>query len=346
MNAGTTKARQTDITTVEFLNSLFITTILYLHHSMYTAYHIKLLPEWDLNLYLQKLAVGGFFFLSGLKMTQSKSETSFTSFISNRFFRIYVLYVMAVISYSIIVFPYLNWGRFPDLKNVIVHALGIQSVIPGLFGKGYLTLWFISFLFLCYAFFLISRKTVQNSLKFLTVLGISILFITAVHYLGKQIGMAIFRPDISIFLVYFGLGMLFAVNRQTFERINRFLLLLLIVVGLVGALYFLSHKSQIKLQGFVTFLFYLTSHMAFYLLMFKKLSTYQPSKQMKALLKYTSYASFCVFLFHRPVWSVMNLVWFKTSLLHALYIIVFSPICIFIGCHRLQTEYDKLVKKI
>ena len=339
------KADKSEITTVEFLNSLFIIVILYLHHSMYTIYHIKLLPEFNLNLYLQKLAVGGFFFLSGLKMTQSKSETPVGDFISNRFFRIYILYVLAVICYSMIVYPYLNFGRFPDFKNIIIHALGIQSIFPGLFGSGYLTLWFISFLFLCYAFFLLSRKTVQTPPLFGAVLGGSILFILAANHFGKQYGIAIFRKDICIYLVYFGMGMFYAVNKKRHEKTNLIFMISTIVLGLSGSLYFFTYKPKIPAQEFFTIVLYLASHMAFYMLMFKAFGRYHPSKQMKSLLVYLSFASFCVFLFHRPVWSVMNLVWFKASLLHSLYIIVFIPFCIFIGCHRLQREYNKLIHK-
>ena len=156
-------SRPKDTFTVDFLNTIFIVMVLYLHHSMYTTYAIKLLPELNFNLFLQKMAVGGFCFLSGYKLTLSKIHTPVKAFIINRFFRIYLLYLAAVICFSVIVYPYLNYGRFPDLGTVLVNASGFQSVVPGLFGTGYLTLWFISFLFLCYIFFLAARKSVHKT---------------------------------------------------------------------------------------------------------------------------------------------------------------------------------------
>lgn len=345
MSDHTTRVNEKDITTVEFLNSFFITVILYLHHSMYTIYHIKLLPTYNLNLFLQKMAVGGFFFLSGLKLTQSKSDTPLGSFIKNRFFRIYLLYFLAVVSYSLIVYPYINLGRFPDFKNVIVHALGIQSVLPSIFGSSYLTIWFISILFLCYLFFMFTRKIVRKNALFIFVLGAAILIILVIHDLGKRYGILIFRKDICIYLVYFGLGMLYAVNRKNAEKIKIGILFFALISGLIGSLYFFTYKPKIWARELMTIFLYILSNISMYVLIFKGFQKYEPSKQIKKLIQYMSFASFCVFLFHRPVWSIMNLVWFNASILHSLYIIVLGPACIFVCCFRLQNGYNLLIQK-
>ena len=346
MNDHSIRADERDITTVEFLNSFFIAVILYLHHSMYTIYHIKLLPAFHFSLYLQKMAVGGFFFLSGLKMTQSKLKSPVGAFIKNRFFRIYLLYVLAVICYSVIVFPYINLGRFPNYKNVIIHALGIQSIFPGVFGSGYLTLWFISFLFLCYVFFLFTRKIVTRNSLFIGALAAGILIIYIIHTHSISLGVVIFRKDIPIYLAYFAMGMFFAENRFKAEKVNSFFLLVVSTLGLIGALYFFTYKPRVCGKEVIPVIFYIISSIAFYVLIFKAFKRYRPTKQIKSLIQYMSFASFCVFLFHRPVWSVMNLVWFDASLFHSLYIIVFAPIIIFLGCHRLQIGYNRMIRKI
>ncbi|KPA14028.1 membrane protein containing Acyltransferase 3 domain protein [Candidatus Magnetomorum sp. HK-1] len=343
----TIRPSENNITTVEFLNSFFIIIILYLHHTMYMIYHIKLLPEYNLNLYLQKMAVGGFLFLSGFKLTHSKIKSSVGAFIKNRFFRIYLPYVLAVICYSGIVFPYINLGRFPNYKNVFIHVLGIQSILPGVFGSQYLTLWFVSFLFLCYAFFLLTRKIVTRSSLFLMSLAFSILIILIIHLYSTSImGIAIFSKDILIYLIYFAMGMLYAKNRFIMEKTNSIILLVVSIFGLISTLYFYTYKPQVWGDELILAISYIISSIAFYILIFKGFKQYRPSRQIKSLIQNMSFASFFVFLFHRPVWSIMNLVWFDISILHSLYMIVFAPIVIFVGCHRFQSGYNRLLQNM
>jgi peptidoglycan/LPS O-acetylase OafA/YrhL len=314
---------------------------------MYTIYHIKLLPEYNLNLYLQKMAVGGFLFLSGFKLTQLKIKSKAGTFIKNRFFKIYLPYVLAVICYSGIVFPYINLGRFPNYKNIIIHILGFQSVLPGIFGSQYLTLWFVSLLFICYAFFLITRKIATRNSLFLMTLAFSIFIILIIHSYGISIlGITILSKDISIYLIYFAMGMLYAKNRLIMEKPNSLILLVASALGLINTLYFYTYKPRAWGYGFILAISYIISTIAFYVLIFKWFKQYRPSRQIKSLIRHISFASFFIFLFHRPVWSIMNFVWFDSSILHSLYMIVFAPIVIFIGCHRLQSGYNRLIQKI
>jgi peptidoglycan/LPS O-acetylase OafA/YrhL len=335
-----------DVTAVEFLNSFFITIVLYLHHGMYTAYHIKLLPTYNLNLFLQKMAVGGFFFLSGLKLTQSKSNTPFGAFIKNRFFRIYLLYFLAVICYSIIVYPYINFGRFPSFNIAIIHALGLQSVLPNFFGRNYLTLWFISNLFLCYIFFLLTRKLVRKNANFILSLTTAILIFFTIHNCGKHYDVIIFPRDIWIYFVYFGLGMMYAINRENAEKLNVIILFITLISGFLGSLYFITYKPQIWGQELINFFFYSISNISSYILIFIGFQKYNPSKEIKTLIQCISFSSFCVFLFHRPIWSIMNFLWINISFLHSSYIIILGTVCIFIICFRLQKGYNHITQKL
>lgn len=312
---------------------------------MYTGYNANTLPLYSLNLYFQKMAVGGFFFLSGLKLISSKLETPLRSFIKNRFYRIYLLYFFAVTSYSIIVYPYINRGLFPDFKNAIIHALGIQSILPGIFGNDYPTLWFVSILFLCYIFFIFTRKIVINKIIFIMVLGGAVLIVLTIHNLGKHYGVIIFRKDICIYLVYFGLGMLYAINRKNIEKIKIGILFFAHIFSFIVALCFFMYRLPIWNQELITICSYIVSNIALYILVFKILQKYRPSRQIKTLIQYTSYTSFCVFLFHRCIWSIMNFVWFNVSFLHFLYIIVLGTACIFVCCYKLQNNYNFLIRK-
>ncbi len=331
------------ILTVEFLNAFFILIILYLHHAMYTRYNIKILPEYNLNLYLQKMAVGGFLFLSGFKLTCSKIEYPVGSFIKNRFFKIYLPYLLAVICYSIIVFPYINLGQFPNYKNVIIHALGIQSIFPNIFGSQYLTLWFVSVLFLCYVFFLLTRKIIIRSYLFTIKLTFIIFIIFIIQlYSNSIIGHVVFSEDVIFYLVYFAFGMLYAKNNQI-EKIGTIILLFTSTFFLICTLYFNTYKPQVLGKGFLLAFSYIISHTAFYIFVFKHFKQLCLSKQMISLIRYISFASFFTFLFHRSVWTIMNFVWFDVSIRHSFYIIIFAPIIIFVGCHRFQSYYNQTI---
>lgn len=333
------------ISTIEFLNTFFILMVLYLHHTMYTKYNIKLLPEYNLNLYLQKMAVGGFLFLSGFKLTCSKIDDSFGSLFKNRFFKIYIPYLLAVICYSVIVFPYVSLGKFPNYKNIFIHILGIQSIFPEIFGKQYLTLWFISILFICYAFFLLTRKIIIRGNIFIIILAFIIFIIFIIQSYGNSlIGYAMFSNDVIIYLVYFAFGMWYAKYNQI-EKISTIILLSAFSLFLICTLYLNTYKHQVWYKGLFLVFSYIISNIAFYIFIFKHFKHLRLSKPIISVIKYISFASFFTFLFHRPIWSIMNFVWYDVSLLHSFYIIIFAPIIIFVGCHRFQSYYNLTISK-
>ena len=171
------------------------------------------------------------------------------------------------------------------------------------------------------------------------------MFVSGLHYLGKQNGVMIFRNDFYIYLIYFALGMLMAANRQAVDRLHSIVLLGLFAAGTGAALYCIGIRPAMPASQWLAPVATVAASTAFYLLVFKVFSTYHPSPALQGMVRYASQASFCVFLFHRPVWSVMNLAWFQSSsILHALYIIVFGGIGIFIMGHWVQNFYNRLVK--
>jgi len=332
-----------NILTIDFLNTIFILTVLYLHHTMYTIYNIILLPEYNLNIYLQKMAVGGFLFLSGFKLTCSKIEYPAKLFIINRFFKIYLPYLIAIICYSFFVFPYINKGQLPDYKNVIIHVLGIQSIFPNFFGSSFITLWFVSILFICYIYFLLTRNIINRTILFLItqIFTISVIYIIQ-KYSNFIIGFEFFSKDVIIYLSYFAAGMLYAKNYKL-NKISSILLISISALFFFIALYFNTYKNELFNKEFFFNFSCIISNILFYILIFKHFKNLPLSHQISSLIINISFASFFVFLFHRPIWSIMNFVWFEVSLLHSFYIIIFAPIIIFIGCHKFQSFYNRTI---
>ncbi|MFV9645986.1 MAG: hypothetical protein ACNYWU_09205, partial [Desulfobacterales bacterium] len=97
-----------ELNPVHLINALLISVVLYLHHGSYANNYFSLLNEYYIHYLLQKLAVGGFFFFSGVKLTISNLNYPASTFCKKRFFRIYILYFFALFIASFTSYPFLN----------------------------------------------------------------------------------------------------------------------------------------------------------------------------------------------------------------------------------------------
>jgi peptidoglycan/LPS O-acetylase OafA/YrhL len=335
------------INTIEFLNTIFIFVVLFLHHSNYTTDYFSLFSQYNVTLYLQKLSIGGFIFLSGFKLTNSKSLTSFRAFFINRFFRIYLLYLISLFFFSFTAYPYLNSGEFPSLPNIILHIFCIQSIVPDLFQANYHTLWFVSILLCCYIFFLFTRKIIQKPPLFYLCLFLTSFGVFGLHKLAKHFNIAIFDKDFIIYLTFFALGMIYSNSRNKIERVNNGVLCLLFITGFVGLILFYSDISiKIVNKSTVELFFILISTIPFYLLAFKIVPKINLFSSFSLLISFMSYSSFCVFLFHRSIWAVMSSIFSARHFSQWLFIIVLGVPTIFLSSYLIQIKYDHVLSII
>lgn len=345
---------KTYVDSIIWMNLLFVGLVLCLHSVNYTKDYLWEITHRFINPYeagidqiLQKLAVGGFLFLSGYKLALSKKLEPTKAFLIGRLLRIYPLYFLAVIASTFTAYPY-AFDLLPNSGNFVMHILALQSWLPNFFQANYLTIWFVSNLFFCYALFPILRIPTKRS-RLLLMLSL----LTAGIYLARFACLALFRVDFfpgdfDIYFLFFGFGMAFSVSSQqdhkSFSNTKLAILVATLVasmIAFIGLNLYLPKDAPtfFVLKRTVVFGFTLPA----FIVMFSQLSKVGISKQQAYLLKYLNTASFCVFLFHRPIWAVMSTLWNNPSYLQSVFILGVGIPFIFVVSYQLQFFYASRV---
>jgi peptidoglycan/LPS O-acetylase OafA/YrhL len=329
-----------ELNPVHVINSLLISIVLYLHHSSYTNNYFSILTKYHINGLLQKFAIGGFFFFSGLKISISYFDYKITSFAINRFLRIYILYLVSLIIASFTLYPFLNNGLYPTINNFIFHVLCIQTIFPNYYQHNYHTLWFVSILMYCYLLFIILRNDIPNLKKFIVKLISIIVLISTVSLYTFDKTYKIFSFDFSVYLLFFSIGML--ASRYTISTKNIYCF----AIGLIGNILLFIIYNKIVINTWYEYLVYLSfiilSNLALFKLLCVCVKSINFTKDIKRIISYYSFASFCIFLLHRSIWSIMAYIYPKGTLLQWVYII-FLGIPIIVYCSHLMQRCFNLI---
>jgi hypothetical protein len=343
MQNAENNCKLSEVNTIELLNTLFIFSILFQHHIDYTINYFSYFTSFHIMAFLQKLSVGCFFFLSGFKLSVSNISVTPYTFIVNRFFRIYLLYLAALFVSSITAYPYSNMGEMPSWPNVILHILCVQSIFPNMFQTNYLTLWFVSTLFLFYIVFLMTRTVLHRSLLFCICIFLISLFVFFTYEYGKHIGIELFDRYFVLYLAIFASGMAYSRFDKNIHNINNMSLCILFITGFTGLIMSYNYVTiKIVYESTTEFIFTLMSTISVYILAFKLIPRLMLPHAVSNCVSWLSYSSFCVFLFHRVIWSEMSAIWNERIFAQWLFIIVLGIPTIFMLCHLTQRTYDLL----
>jgi len=327
------------------INSLLISIVLFLHHTSYTNDYFSIIGDYNINELLQKFAVGGFFFFSGLKLSISHSSYKTTSFVKNRLIKIYILYFIALIISSFTLYPFMNKGVYPTVNNFILHALCVQTIFPDYYQNNFHTLWFVSMLFICYIMFIFLRNDINNIVKYTTKLTTIVVVISVLYLSTSDNTHKIFSQDFSIYLLFFSFGMLASRYSITFRKKYHYL-----VIGFVGnftlmIIYNFIHNDSWYKYILCLFLVIVSNLALLKLLCWFVKSINYPDKIKKTISSYST-ASFCVFLFHRSIWSAMATIYPKGTLSQWVYIVFLGvPVIIFFS-YFMQLYFNFLVNSL
>lgn len=342
--ARNTKTEMIDSITVLTVICIFL--VLLLHHSGYTRDFLSPLRPFHLNDIIQRFAVGGFIFLSGFKLTKAKLKTSTTDFFVNRISKIYFLYLFAIFVSSLTSYPYLNEGNLPSLKVLLIHSLALQAFLPDYFGKDFHTLWFVSVLLICYLSFIFFRRWLTRLPKFIFlalgfILSISILRIIMLHQ-----DLALFRDGLEIWLTIFFAGMICASQNLISTTPKSFLILskLIIIIGTVELFCLYNYSGDISknLFNLLELIGVFTATIPAYVLFLKQEFVFH--SQLFSIFKYIETASYCMFLLHRPIWTILSRIWPDRSIGQVFFIFGLGiPLIIYVG-YMTQVSYTSLMK--
>ncbi|MCU0679095.1 MAG: acyltransferase family protein [Planctomycetes bacterium] len=346
----TKKGDGKSVDSIVFFNAIFIIIILYHHSGGYMADYLQFLSDYKFMFFFQKLAVGGFLFLSGYKLVKSKLSVSVFSFIRNRLVKIYPPYLAALIAFSFTDYPYIHNGSLPTIKNFILHALCLQSIFPGFSQANYRTLWFVSVLFCCYLFFLAARKIVKHEFAFLFLALAVVAAAAAGRYFAAGFDIDIFQKDWGLYLLFFAGGMFFAAQARPinlFFKNSRKRAAVLLAVSVLNffllVIFYNFIYANSGWQALAEYALVLLSAIPIYLLVFSHEDRLAFPSVFAAALSHISRLSFFIFLFHRPVWAILQAFWYSRTFWQWLFMVLAGLPLIFFTAYFSQNIYRRFL---
>ncbi len=291
----------------------------------------------DLNpfaLFVGAFLLGSFFFMAGYfeETSLKKYNDNWLAFIKTKFIRIYPPYWIALMLF-IFVMGY-------SLKKPLdqwAYALNLQFIFSPAYVKQILTLWFISVLVAYYAIFITLRQFIKSEWLFLGALSVLFLILYLVHLKINLFDVRFFE----YFFIFF-LGGWLARNPGWMQKLYQFPFYLKWIFWFVGC-YFLwvaqakayPYQSPIFL---VTVNIYIIGGIAVFLAIFRaRVGAWK-------LWSFISYASFFVYLYHRPIWDIaLKLFPQETWRGEMLFRLMPGSIASILLCYAFQKLYDFIV---
>ena len=250
--------------------------------------------------------VSGFVILSGFGLTysmlaKSLTEVKFASFFWKRFIRIVPLYYVALLTYLLIV----------DLlqpQNLLAHVFLIHTFFKD-FCHNPGSLWFIGLIVQCYLVFPLAYKLFRQK-KGRILSGIAAVFLYTSGIILTNNGFYVSDSFLS-FVIEFVLGMNMAwqAHEGKIEQYSVLTVVLLTIVEL--ACFFTLIKTSLlnELPYYLHFSITTLSRICFFIVILNIFllleKRWQHFKSLMPLLSTMSLASYAVYLFHRPILTII-----------------------------------------
>lgn len=315
----------------EALRGLSIVLLLSLHSEVYdpvvfgeTLKHI--------GFFVASFLLGSFFFLAGYftEMSLNKPKANLLTFAWSKFIRVYPPYWIALVLFLY----YLGYTlKRPDAA---VYAANLQAVFsPGLV-KPVLTLWYISMLVVFYILFGGMMFAIRSSLG----LGIASVAVFAACYYS-HIAWRLFDPRFFQYYFIFLAGVFFfrfGAAREKLYNWNPFFKIILAALSL-PALNWMLENSQTE-GGF----FLLSVDFFILSWILTALTLFRAGIGNWHIWLWLSTASYFAYLFHRPLWRLMDDLLGLEANMTAVYLhLTVGAILALILGYYLQRGYDRLL---
>lgn len=270
------------------------------------------------------ISLGVLVYISGyLLVTTNPSLNSITdikAFIIKKILRIYPLYALALL-----IFYFLSIiNEYKLISGLLLYNIYIGEYI--------LTLWFIPMIMAFYLVFALLDYN-YNLRKFL-----SITFLFFLLLLTERI---IFRKFESVLIVYFPafiFGIL-AARYSDYLKLTTIKSIFFLMISLM--ILFLKDLAPAKLGIMFSTLMIISFSLSSMFFLNKIKINIQITKFVINL----SYASFCMYLIHRAIFSISLLIWKPSSnILTLVYLYIVSIPVIYYLSFAMQKYYDKLIR--
>jgi len=269
-----------------------------------------------------------FVFVSGYFIGKNNIELHKQALISyyiKKIMRIYPLYLI-----SVLVFTFFGLS---DVKTTIKALLLVSMFVK----PSPATLWFIAMVMFFYVispFLVFACKNIKK-LKIIAIYIIVSFLLMLYYHFTKLLDLRLI-----VYLPAFIFGIFVAVNDK--QSISTKLVILAFFVGALISFFLNTPHRQLNML-FSTLL--VTSASFFLFDVFRKMN-FENTKIMASIVL-LSYSSYCMYLFHRPIYINLKKLYFPSShFLQLLYFVVIGLPCIFIFSLYLQKFYDKTNKML
>lgn len=277
--------------------------------------------------YLTYIVLGIFTLTSGYLLATRSLHLNFyevKTFYYRRLIRIYPLYFLALIAF---LFTGLANSK-TVLKGMLLTSM-LQPPAPP-------TLWFITMIMLFYVIAPVLISYTEQLIAYLIWCGIIIISLISIHVFIQPI-------DLRILMYFpaFAAGIIIARNQLLHYMLNkyRWLLALLLMpafwlftTGKDNTLYGIAALIPSIVVGSLAFLVYAEQYLG---------------NRYNAIIAVISYASFCMYLFHRIVYKYLVMLYFPQELLLQIaYLLIFGVGISFIISYMIQKYYDDSIVRL
>ncbi len=313
------------------------------HSVNFYAFYLKGHPI-DLNfVYWQEfyVGVGLFVFISGYLLSRANPSferwRNIKQFILERYARIFPLYIIALVLFIALddeIRSSINISTF------ILDVLGLEITFGPNNSHSLLTLWFVGLILSYYYVFIILQKFGQGTIRFITLVLV-LLFASAL-----LIKIGLMDERFLFFLGIFVASMLAAkyklIEKMKFKHVIFVLpIFVILVYFFVDFIHLKGFRSYLSLAGMSDLVVRNLIILGLVFLIFAVAKVIVRTGQ-HVLVQRMAYASYCIYLFHRPVWwLMMDLYNPANGKIKVLYLgLLGIPLTVFASYH-LQKFYDK-----
>jgi len=322
----------------EILRAVSILMLLIHHAGIYNLDFFGI-PLEGLSPYFESFLLGSFFLISGyfMEVTLQNSGGDLRKFIRSRFFRMYPPYLVALFLYVFVLGFTLR-----NTVDWLVYLAGLQFIFAPAFVKPMLTLWYVGAILLYYAVFLVLWRASSNNwgLVFAGVILFALALLTY-QFTG------LFDPRFFKYYFVFFTGLMLARWGDSLPLLSGSWLgvkggLVFVGIWMVSVVLQLEVKSTSILYIGAADLFIVSSTVFFF-----SLVAYAGVAAPWRWVRGTAYASYFVYLFHRPLWAILAGI-VPTSEMEdqLLFRLLPASAVVVIACYYLQSAYDFLVRGV
>lgn len=335
----------------DLMRALAILIIVFHHLPGYTGnfyefnvgqFYLDLTPLNELNRYL---GLGVFIFLSGylsnLKKTRFPDQGSAIRFLGKKFIRIFPLYYLAL-------FAFIQIHRTFDPTTIIVHLLGLQLLLASPQIHPVRTLWFVGLIVVYYCLFAILNLLRLNPLHRVLII---VLFPVSLFLLNNWFQFT----NIRLFIYYwiFLIGLFCAeisfFDSQFWQK-NKVLVTSVFPLVLLFSFWVEQNYELDKIEFLYYCVLIVILEFTFVCFAYQLSSLISRYLQFLKPIELISYASYCIFLFHRPILFVINEV-LKRRLgmnysIAALILLFIGVPLVIVLSYYIQKFYDQILLKL